>query len=157
MKSYLLLASLIAIFVVGGIGMFITIPDTMNSQKNIEIKQSPINSENEIISYRHSIGSEWAIEYEYAQTSFPIEQVEKTILENISSNEKFEISRIEPVSDYQKRFGGSIFTPLQNTDINYTHVVRIKGLWTNHHDLIQETLENIQGIKNVKVIHYWES
>ena len=120
---------------------------------------SPI-SENEIIPHRYFSGEDWAIEYEYeyAETSFPIEQVEKIISENTISNEKFKILNIETVSDYENRFGESPFaTPLQNTDINFTHVIRIGGLWTNHHDLIQETLENIQGIKNVGKISIWEN
>jgi len=36
MKSYLILVSLVAIFVVGGIGMFITIPNTIDLQKSVE-------------------------------------------------------------------------------------------------------------------------
>ena len=45
MKSYLILISLIVIFTVGGIGMFVTIPNTMDLQKSVE---SPVCLSKEI-------------------------------------------------------------------------------------------------------------
>jgi len=157
MKSYLILVSLIAIFVVGGIGMFIPISDTSNSKQEIELNPSSISSENEITRHRFSTGSEWAIEYEYSTAFFPITEIEKMISENIISNAKIKITGIESIEDYQKRFGGGYSTPLQNTDINYTHAVFIEGSWNVHQlTIIQEIMESIQGIKNVKIILVWE-
>jgi len=104
----------------------------------------------EEISYH---GEAWLIESEY-----PIHTILDVNVENSLSklsnhyNEKFRVIQIESFSDYLERHPAILQnrSPFNQTADN-KFIISISGTWANHRELIQETFENIEGVKSAKL------
>ncbi len=141
----LVLASVTAIIVVGVFGIYFAIEYEKSSQPPTPIP--------------YPTGEKWAIDYE-GKTSFPINIVNQRMLYYTAiTNDKF-YGEMQSLSDFKKSmrdsYQGNVGVPYGYL-ANFTHVMHLDGTWTNHRDLIQETLEGIEGVKKAYLFESWES
>lgn len=129
----LILGSLVAIFVVGGIGLIFSLSE-VSEQKSYHLEQ-------------------WLIEYEYSPYSFPKDHVEKILYGTTDLwGIKFKIIHIESVSDITKNMNPLLqdrfFGDGEIKEDMY--IFTINGSWDEHKEDIKRSFEEIDGVKSVR-------